>query len=85
MRICNLGDGLGQLAHAVSELNQKWVETKEHWNDEAGREFEQLHLAPIPGRMQMLVASAQALAATAGKAGRELSDGNDEMYERGSE
>jgi hypothetical protein len=79
MRICNLGDGLGQLAHAVSELDRKWVEAKEHWNDEAGTEFEQTHLAPIPGKMQLLVAAAQVLAATAEKAGRELGDHDNEI------
>ncbi len=90
MRVCNLGDGLGQLAGAVSELNQKWVVTKEHWNDEAGGEFEQTHLAPIPARMQLLLAAAQALGATAERAARELGDNDNEMrgnemYGRGSE
>ena len=79
MRIYNLGDGLGQLAHAVAELNQKWLATQEHWNDEAGAEFEKKHLTPIPARMQILVAAAQALAATADKAGRELEDHDNEM------
>jgi len=79
MRICNLGDGLGQLAHAVAELNQKWAVAKEHWNDEAGREFDEKHLAPIPARMQLLVAAAQNLAAAAEKAGRELGDHDNEF------
>jgi hypothetical protein len=79
MRICNLGDGLGQLAHAVAELNQKWALTKEHWTDDAGRDFGQEHVETIQPRMQFLLAAAQALAATADRAARELGDRDNEM------
>jgi hypothetical protein len=74
MRICNLADGLGQLNRAVAELNQKWTETKQHWSDETSRQFEEDYLGPLPGQMQLLVASVQALAATVDKAARELGD-----------
>jgi uncharacterized protein YukE len=74
MRICNLNDGLGQLAHAVSDLNQRWADTREHWNDETSQQFEAAHLRPIPAQMQMLVAAVQNLAGTVEKATRELDD-----------
>jgi uncharacterized protein YukE len=78
MKICNLADGLGQLTHALAELNQRWRESQLHWNDEASRDFEETHLRPIPGQMQTLVAAVQALASTVEKAGRELDDRGDE-------
>jgi hypothetical protein len=73
-RICNLGDGLGQLTHAVSDLNQRWTEAKQYWNDSTNHEFEQEHINPIQTQMQLLLTAAQVLAATADKATRELSD-----------
>jgi uncharacterized protein YukE len=79
MRICNLSDGLGQLTHAMSELNQRWSEVRGQWNDQASRDFDETYLRPIPGQMQALVAAVQALAATAEKAERDLSDPDKEM------
>jgi hypothetical protein len=73
-RICNLGDGLGQLTHAVADLNLRWTEAKQHWNDSTSHEFEQEHINPIQAQMQLLLTAAQALAATADKAARELRD-----------
>ena len=73
-RICNLSDGLAQLTHAASDLSQRWTEAKQHWNDSTSSEFEQEHINPIQGQMQLLLTAAQALAATADKAARELSD-----------
>jgi len=78
MRICNLGDGLGQLTHAVSDLNQQWSQTQQHWNDATSRQFDEDYLKPIPAQMQMLVAAVQAFAASVEKASRELDDRGDE-------
>jgi hypothetical protein len=73
-RICNLGDGLSQLTHAVSDLNQRWTEAKQHWNDSTSQEFEQEFINPIQAQMQLLLTAGQTLTATADKAARELSD-----------
>ena len=73
-RICNLTDGLSQLARAAADLNERWTETQLHWNDETSKEFEKLHLAPISGQLQMLSAAVQALASAADKAAKDLND-----------
>jgi len=73
-RICNLGDGLSQLTHAMADLNLRWTEARQHWNDSTSHEFEQESINPIQAQMQLLLTAAQALAATADKAARELSD-----------
>jgi len=73
-RICNLGDGLSQLTHAVADLNLRWTDATQHWNDSTSREFEQEYINPIQAQMQLLLTAAQTLAATADKAARELSD-----------
>lgn len=74
MRICNLSDGIGQLTHAMADLNQKWAETQMQWNDQTSREFENDYLLPIPTQMQALMAAVQTLAATVDAATSELSD-----------
>jgi len=78
MRICNLADGLGQLHHAIADLNQRWAETQLHWNDETSRQFEEMFLRSLPGQTQLLVAAVQALAATVESATRELGDPDNE-------
>ena len=78
MKICNLADGLGQLTHAITDLNQRWAETQQHWNDETSREFEETYLRPIPAHMQTLIAAVQVLATTVDKAARELIDREEE-------
>jgi hypothetical protein len=74
MKVCDLNSGLGQLAQALSQLKDRWGEVKSHWHDDASREFEEQHLAPLPVRLQRVVASAQRLAAVIDAAERELSD-----------
>ena len=77
MRICNLSDGIGQLTHAMAELNQKWAETQLHWNDQTSGEFENDYLRPIPGQMLMLQAAVQTLAVTVQQATSDLRDRDD--------
>jgi uncharacterized protein YukE len=74
MRISNLEDGLGQLAHAVSELNQRWQRVREHWADDNSRHFEESHLRPIQPELQVLVSAVQNLAGSIEKAVRDLED-----------
>lgn len=78
MRVCDLNTGLGQLAQAMSHLRDRWAVAKEHWHDEASRQFEQTHLAELPARVQHVVQAAQRLAAVLEAAERELNDRSDE-------
>ena len=77
MRICNLADGLGQLTHAITDLNQQWTQTQQHWTDETSRQFEEGYLRSIPAQMQTLITAVQALTATVDKAARDLGDYGD--------
>jgi hypothetical protein len=82
MRIADLDSGLGQLTHAFAELEERWAQTQMHWHDDASRQFEELHLAPIPARLKLLVAAAQNLKATIAEAVRELDDRDTEESHR---
>ena len=74
MRICDLNTGLGQLTHAFSDLKERWADTKEHWHDQTRQQFEQTHLAPIPSRLQLLVAAVHRLSEALEAAEQELDD-----------
>jgi hypothetical protein len=74
MRNCDLNTGLGQLTHAFAELKDRWAETKEQWRDQAREQFEQTHLAPIPSRLQLLVAAVHRLSEALEAAEQELDD-----------
>jgi len=74
MTICDLQTGLGQIAHAASQLQAGWASAKTHWSDEASRNFEEAHLREIPARLQLLVAAVQRLATAVEQAERECQD-----------
>lgn len=74
MKVCDLNTGLGRLTQAYAQLKEKWAETKSHWNDERGRQFEELYLREIPTRMQQMVGAIQRLSEVLEKAQRECED-----------
>lgn len=74
MRICDLNTGMAQLAHAFSELTERWNATKTQWQDDNCRQFEQTHLREIPARLQQTVAAIQRLSEVVDKAQRECDD-----------
>jgi hypothetical protein len=74
MTICDFQTGLGQIAHATSQLQAGWASAKTHWNDEASRNYEEAHLREIPARLQLFAAAVQRLAATVERAERECQD-----------
>ena len=74
MKTCDLQTGLGQIAHAASQLDAAWTAAKGHWNDEASRKFEELYLREIPARLQLYVAAVQRLATAVEQAERDCSE-----------
>jgi Sec-independent protein translocase protein TatA len=74
MRVCDLNTGMGQLSQAMSHFKDRWADAKNHWHDEASRQFEKTHLAELPARMQHVVQAAQRLASAIEQAQRELDD-----------
>ena len=74
MKVCDLNSGMGQLTQSFSQLKDRLNEIKTHWNDDTLRQFEETYLAPIPGRMQLMVAGVQRLADAVMEAERECDD-----------
>lgn len=78
MKICDLDTGLGRLAQAASQLKERWLATREHWQDDAARQFEKTHLNQLPARLQLLVGATQRLAEVLRAAEQECSDRREE-------
>ncbi len=78
MRVCDLNTGLDQLTRAMSDLTDRWAETKAVWQDAAANEFEETHLTPLPARLKLLVTALHELRASVQEAQRELEDRVDE-------
>jgi hypothetical protein len=74
LTICDLNSGQGQLAHAFAKLKERLVEIKTDWNDGTLQQFEATHLAPIPARLQQLMAAVQRLSETLAIAERDCED-----------
>lgn len=74
MKVCDLNSGMGQMTQAFSQLKDRLNEIKTHWNDDTLRQFEETHLAPIPSRMQLMVAGIQRLSEAVMEAERECDD-----------
>jgi len=74
MRICDLNSGVGQLTQAFADLKDRWIESKQHWNDDVRRQFEQNQLSEIPTRLAQLLGAAQRLAEVLEKADKDCGD-----------
>ena len=74
MRVIDLNTGLARLTQAFSDLKDRWRDTKDVWNDDVSREFEQTQLQPILPHLQLLTAAAQRLLEVVGKAEKECED-----------
>jgi hypothetical protein len=74
MRICDLGTGVGQLSHALSDLKERWLEAKASWNDDVRRQFEEKYLSEIPTQLQQVILAAQRLSDTVQRAEKDLGD-----------
>ena len=58
----NLSTGRGKLAETYKVLQARWEETRDGWNDAAGREFEKDHFAEIAPAVQSALRSIDRLA-----------------------
>lgn len=74
MRICDLNSGVGQLTQAFADLKDRWKESKEKWNDDVRRHFEQNQLNEIPARLTQLLGAAGRLAEVLDRAAKDCGD-----------
>ena len=78
MTICDLNSGAGQLKEAFGQLKERWAAVQSQWRDDAGRDFEQMHLREIPARLQLMMTAVQRLSEALAQAERDCRDRDDE-------
>ena len=76
MRHCDLTSSVGRIHKAMATLREKWALTKEHWNDDASREFEEKHLQPLIPQLRFTMTAVQRLAEVVEKAEKDCEDGD---------
>lgn len=57
MKICELNTGSGRLQRAATDLKDRWLETREQWNDSNARQFEEEFLATLAPLLNQLNAA----------------------------
>ena len=60
--ICDLDSGVSRLQKSVRRINERWAATKEYWNDQVSREFEEEFLQPIVPRIKLTLAAVHTMA-----------------------
>jgi hypothetical protein len=60
--ICDLNSGVSRLQKSLRQINERWAATKENWNDQVSREFEEKFLQPIVPRIKLTLAAVHTMA-----------------------
>ncbi|MCL4205698.1 MAG: hypothetical protein KJ000_24715 [Pirellulaceae bacterium] len=74
MKSCDLLTGLGRLQRSTSQLKEKWLETKTHWNDQASRDFEKDFLQGLAPQITLAVAAIHQYAELLEQVEKDLAD-----------
>lgn len=61
MTLCDLSSASLQIQRATKQLQQRWYETQETWNDPVSREFQAKFLDPILPEFRITLSAAQEL------------------------
>ncbi len=79
MRICDLVTGMGRLRRASAQLRERWADTKQYWNDETARQFEERYLVPLDPKLTLTLAAVGRLAEVLEQAERDCEDERSEL------
>lgn len=72
--ICDLDSGVSRLQKSVRRIHERWAATKEYWNDQVSRDFEEEFLQPIVPRIKLALAAVHEMAELFHDAERECED-----------
>ncbi len=79
----NLLSGLQRLKRATRDLQACWEETRETWDDQAARDFQQQHLEPILPALRLVMAATSELDDIFRRAIRDCDDDSPEQGQLG--
>lgn len=52
MSATNLSIGRTKLHHSLKKLSERWMQAREHWNDEQAVRFQEEHIEPLEPMVQ---------------------------------
>ncbi len=61
MSVCDLNSAVLQIQRATKQLQDRWFETQEAWNDPVSREFQSKYLEPILPELRLTINAAHEL------------------------
>ena len=67
----DLQSGVGRLQRETKHLADRWQETKQDWDDQASRQFEEKYLAPLLPQVKLTLAAVHQLIEVMGEAEKE--------------
>jgi len=74
MAIADLTTGAARLNKSVESLQEAWAETREHWNDENSRNFEENYLDPLGPQVKLALDAVNRIGEILNRAERECQD-----------
>ena len=80
MNVCDLTTGVGRIKRAAALLKEKWLETKEHWDDQARADFEEAFMNEIPTQVTLNIAAIYNYAKVLDQAEKECADPDRPTY-----
>jgi hypothetical protein len=79
MRNFDLISGIGRLKRSSAQLKEKWLNVRDHWDDQASRDFEKEFLQMLAPQLTLVMAALHEFHDVMQQAGKELEDpGNGE-------
>jgi hypothetical protein len=74
MSACDLSSGAAKLALALKQLNIKWEQAAETWNDSTAKKFQEDFLVPLTPDVKQTLEAIGRLAEVLDRAERDVSD-----------
>lgn len=74
MNVCDLVTGSKRLQKATQALKEKWLETKEFWQDKTAEQFEREYLEPLGERLNLTFGAVNQLSEVLQSAEQDLDD-----------
>ena len=72
-----LNSAIQRLRHATRELQFQWRATRETWDDQTARDFEENHLKPMMPKLRLVMSATSELTELYQRAAKECADERD--------
>ncbi len=74
MRNFDLISGIGRLKRSSAQLKERWLTTRDHWDDQASRDFEKNFLQMLAPQLTLVMAALHQFHDVMQQASKDLED-----------